>query len=112
MAICGAFFASSAICCSFVETLSRVCGLVIFSSSKLHCPAPLMSLPSTGSLGLVPPLHRYYGELRLLVTRPACEALRFLRAAVLTWLGSSLPRDASPSREPGLDPRGVRPAFE
>src|SRR5512144_3020330 len=36
MAICGAFHASSAIRCSFVETLSRVCVLFIFLSSDSH----------------------------------------------------------------------------
>jgi hypothetical protein len=37
-------------------------------------------LPSTGSLGSVPPPHRYYSTLRLPSTPPA--ALRFLRLAV------------------------------
>ena len=37
-------------------------------------------LPSTGSLGPVPPLQRYYSTLRLPSTRPA--ALRCLRLAV------------------------------
>src|SRR3954462_9369416 len=77
MAICGAFRASSAIRCSFVETLSRVCVLFIFPSSDSHAR---LVLPSTGSLGPVPPLPRYYEELRRLVVRPA--SLRYLRSAV------------------------------
>ena len=37
-------------------------------------------LPSTGSLGLVPPLQRYYKVLRLPAAH--CAALRFLRLAI------------------------------
>ena len=45
------------------------------NGSVFRCP-----LPSTGSLGLVPPLHRYYTALRLPVAPPA--SLCFLRFAV------------------------------
>ena len=49
----------------------------IFPSSGLMARRPL---PSTGSLGSVPPLPRYYEALRLPAARPA--ALRCLRLAV------------------------------
>src|SRR4051812_11899096 len=79
MAICGAFRASSAIRCSFVETLSRVCVLFIFPSSDSHARLVSPSLHGVPRV-LVPPLRRYYGELRRLVAHPA--SLRFLRSAV------------------------------
>jgi hypothetical protein len=52
---------------------------------------PGSALPFTGSLGLVPPLHRYYGELRLLAPIPPrlvsfawryhrCSSVRSLRS--------------------------------
>jgi len=52
MAICGAFRASSAIRCSFVETLSRVCVLFIFLSSDSHArllSPSLHGVPRAGS---------------------------------------------------------------
>jgi hypothetical protein len=45
-----------------------------------HVPVSRCSLPSAGSLGSVPPLHRYYEALRLPAALPA--SLRFLRSAV------------------------------
>ena len=42
-------------------------------------------LPSMGSVGFVPPLRRYYAELRLLVACPALLPLRFLHGPVSSW---------------------------
>ena len=50
---------------------------MVFPSSGSVSPAPP---PSTGSLGSVPPLHRYYQALRLPIAPPAW--LRCLRSAV------------------------------
>src|SRR5512137_2251917 len=73
----GAFLASSAIRCSLVETSSGLDVPCIFPSSGSVARLPS---PSTGSLGSVPLLLRYGGELRL----PAAllVALRCLRAAL------------------------------
>jgi hypothetical protein len=57
-----------------VEMGSRLGVLVIFLSGGLLARRPL---PSAGSLGSVPPRHRYYETLRIPVARPA--ALRCLR---------------------------------
>src|SRR5262249_1893140 len=108
MAIVGAFRASSAIRCSFVETLSRVCVLFIFPSSDSHARLHI-SLPSTGSLGLVPPFRRYYGELRRLVAHPA--SLRFLRFAVSPLVRIFAHCDRVPFAAPGRDQRLVLSAF-
>src|SRR5690349_7743706 len=45
-----------------------------------NVPVFRCSLPSTGSLGLVPPLSRYYEALRIPAAPPA--SLRFLRSTV------------------------------
>jgi hypothetical protein len=60
-----------------VEMVSRLGVPGIFPSGGLMARR---LLPSTGSLGSVPPLPRYYAALRIPSTRPA--ALRFLRLAV------------------------------
>jgi len=67
-------------------------------------------LPSTGSLGAVPPLQRYYATLRLPSTPPA--ALRCLRLAV----SRSHPRFAPVAagcagRGPGVGHPGLPPGF-
>jgi hypothetical protein len=69
--------ASFAIRRSFVETFSELGISFIFLSSGSSARRPL---PSTGSLGTVPPLRQYYEALRLPAARPA--SLRFLRSAV------------------------------
>ena len=73
----GPEIASFAIRCSCVETLAGLELPFICPSngSMSWCP-----LPSTGSLGSVPPLQRYYEALRLLTARLA--ALRCLRLAI------------------------------
>src|SRR6185312_4554667 len=68
----GAFCASSAIRCSFVETFAGLGVPCICPSSSSVARLPL---PSTGSLGSVPPLRGYYEQLRRPVSLPA--ALRF-----------------------------------
>lgn len=83
---------------------------------------PRPPLSSTGSLGLVPPLPRYYERLGLLVAHPA--SLRFLRSAVPAFAGdgeiSQVPGEPSHAC-PALRPRwdrcvlssrsGLRPTF-
>src|SRR5262249_7849821 len=76
-AACGISRASFAICSSFVDTVVEPDVSAIFPS---NVPAFRCSLPSTGSLGLVPPLPRYCEALRLPAAPPA--SLRFLRFAV------------------------------
>ena len=88
----GAFLASSAIRCSLVETLAGLGVPCIFPSSGSVARLPS---PSTGSLGLVPPLHRYGEELRLPAVRPA--ALRCLRLAVPSGARYLLPPPTSAS---------------
>ncbi len=61
-------------------------------------------LPSTGSLGLVPPLQRYYETLRFPVVHPA--SLRFLRSAV-----PSSTRSFAPPHE-GVGPCGAGALFD
>ncbi len=83
----GAFLANSAIRCSLVETLSGPDVPCIFPSSGSVARLPS---PSAGSLGVVPLLHRYGGELRLPAAPPA--ALRYLRTALtIARSSSSLP---------------------
>src|SRR5690606_19396183 len=62
IAISGAFFASSAIRCCFVETDFDPDISIVFPFNSFMIRH---SLPSTGSHGLVPPLHQYYGMFRL-----------------------------------------------
>jgi hypothetical protein len=76
-AACGISHASFAIRSSFVETVMEPDVAAIFPS---NVPVFRCSLPSMGSLGLVPPLLRYCEELRLPAAPPAL--LRFLRSAV------------------------------
>src|SRR5258708_17461922 len=75
--ISGACCASFAIACCRVEMVSdlEMSGIV-----PLRRPAIRRPLPSTGSRGSVPRLHRYYGAFRLPAAHPA--ALRCLRLAV------------------------------
>jgi hypothetical protein len=63
----GDCLASFAIRCSRVEMESELGLSGIFPSNGSVSWRPL---PSTGSLGTVPPLHRYSGALRLLPIRP------------------------------------------
>src|SRR6266851_7190362 len=76
-AACGISRASFAIRSSFVDTVVELDVSAIFPS---NVPASRCSLPSTGSLGLVPPLRQYCKALRLPAAPPA--SLRFLRFAV------------------------------
>ena len=68
-------------------------------------------LPLTGSLGLVPPLQRYYEVLRL----PAAHfaALRFLRLAIPSLRPSFVPDGPGHGAvaPPGVGKPGLRPAF-
>ena len=68
------------------------------SRSSFPPPVPWLRhpLPSTGSLGSVPPLQRYYAVLRL----PAAHSvsLRCLRSTVAKSPPVSLPRRAEPAR--------------
>src|SRR5262252_5257116 len=70
-------FASFAIRSSFVETVPGV-GVPAIVPPIGSVTRQL--LPSTGSLGRLPPLRRYYSLLRLLTVRPAPP--RFLCSAV------------------------------
>ena len=89
---------------SLVETVSELGVSVIFPSSGSVARRPL---PSTGSLGSVPPLPRYYEALRLPAVRPA--ALRFLRLAVPR---SPRVRSRRPARaRPGVGHPVPRPGF-
>src|SRR5580700_5403 len=76
-AVWGISRASFAIRSSFVDTVMEPDVSAIFPS---NVPVFRCSLPSTGSLGLVPPLLRYCEALRLPAAPPAL--LRFLRRAV------------------------------
>ena len=76
-AVWGISRASFAIRSSFVDTVMEPDVSAIFPS---NVPVFRCSLPSTGSLGLVPPLLRYCEALRLPAAPPAL--LRFLRSAV------------------------------
>src|ERR1700693_4931464 len=73
-AACGISRASFAIRPSFVDTVVEPDVSAIFPS---NVPAFRCLLPSTGSLGLVPPLLRYYQALRL----PAALPRRFVAFA-------------------------------
>src|SRR5690348_2090021 len=76
-AACGMSRASFAICPSFVDTVMEPDVSAIFPPNM---PVFRCSLPSTGSLRLVPPFPRYYEALRLPAVPPA--PLRFLRCTV------------------------------
>ena len=76
-AACGIPRASFAIRLSFVDTVVELDVSAIFPS---NVPVSRCFLPSTGSLGSVPPLRRYCKALRLPAAPPAL--LRFLRFAV------------------------------
>src|SRR4030067_1133741 len=108
MAICGALLASSAIGCSFGETLSRVCVLFIFPSSDSHARL-LVLFPPRGPSGRFPRFIGTIGELRLLGVRPA--SLRFLRSAVSPSVRMFACPHRAPQAAPGLDQRVVLPAF-
>ena len=92
-AVCGSSCASFATWWSFVEMVDEpgVSFIVPSASSMLR-----HRLPSTGSLGSVPPLQRYYAVLRL----PAAHSvsLRCLRSTVPKSAPVSLPRRAEPAR--------------
>lgn len=61
-------------------------------------------LPSTGFLGWVPPLQRYYEVLRLPAAHPA--SLRFLRSAVPTGVPSFAPVEDRDTALAGLEGLG------
>jgi hypothetical protein len=73
----GSSRASSAIRWSLVETVSGVSGSVVFPSSSSVSQRPL---PSAGSLGSVPPPHRYYWGTP--TPRRPSPLLRCLRSVV------------------------------
>src|ERR1700682_4614247 len=105
-ALPGDRLASSAIRCSFVETLGGLCVPCIFPSNG---SVDRLSLPSAGFLGWVPPLPRYYGELRRPLIPPA--SLRRLRLAVPDALACSLRRTGSATTPPAwTHSRGARSA--
>ena len=66
-AIPKACLASSAIRCRDVETGPNLGVLAVFPSTGATCRCPL---PSTGLVGSIPPLRRYYETLRLLAVHP------------------------------------------
>ncbi len=70
-------FAATAIRCCFVDTSTGSDAPAMFPSNGCLKRHPLRS---AGSFGRVPPLHCYYGTLRLPAARLA--ALRFLRLAI------------------------------
>ena len=88
-AIPKACLASSAIRCRDVETGPNLGVLAVFPSNGATCRCPL---PSTGLVGSIPPLRRYYETLRLLAVHP--PALRCLRPAVPSEHLQFAPSDA------------------
>jgi hypothetical protein len=82
----------SAIRCCFVDTSTGSDAPAMFPSNGVMTRRPLLS---AGSLGVVPPPHRYYGTLRL-PTVPLAS-LRCLRSAiqpVASWFAPKRPRRA------------------
>ncbi len=93
-AVRGSSCASFATRWSFVEMVDEpgVSFIVPSTSSMLR-----HRLPSTGSLGSVPPLQRYYAVLRLPAAHPV--SLRCLRSTVPKSAPVSLPQRAEPARQ-------------
>src|SRR5262249_27119957 len=94
--ISGLCRASCAIRCRFVDTSTGSDAPVLFPSNGWLKRRPLCS---AGSLGLVPPLRRYYGTLRLPAARLA--ALRRLRLAIPSLCPLFVP--TGPGPELGID---------